>query len=425
MALTREPDLGQPHQREPAFVPTDMQHPASDVRLVGFRYHPAIGGAEEYARRLLREIGDRLSIDVATVVTANRTDWLRLLIGGVRDHEERYLVDGRAVRALPRWRPATRRRLNLLSPLYHLPRSPVPGLMGRILAGELAGVVAAASIIHNVFMGREAFSLGLLLATRRAGGRFVFTPLWHQRPLGWSSPAFVELYGAADRVVAMTNVEADWLVAHGTPRGNVRVIPIGPMNDPDASAAPARGLLGDRQIVLFLGQLHEYKGYRQLLAATERFTDRRDVLFVFAGPDLRGHAGIFRNAPANVRYLPSVDDAMRNSLLQACSLLCVPSSRESFGLVAVEAWSCGKPVIGGLAAATRELIDDGVDGWVVAQDVTSIAARLRTLLDNPDLAREMGAQGRAKVQARFSWPTIASDYLRLYEELGVTPRSSS
>src|ERR1700737_3931368 len=102
-----------------------------------------------------------------------------------------------------------------------------------------------------------------------------------------------------DRAGGSTNVEADWLVAHGAPRGNVRVIPIGPMNDPDASAEPARGLLGDRQIVLFLGQLHEYKGYRQLLAATERFTDRRDVLFVFAGPDLRGHAGIFRNAPAN------------------------------------------------------------------------------------------------------------------------------
>jgi glycosyltransferase involved in cell wall biosynthesis len=295
--------------------------------------------------------------------------------------------------------------------------------MGRILADELAGVARDALIIHNVFMGREAFSLGLLLATRRAGGRFVFTPLWHQRPLGWNSPAFVELYRSADRVVAMTNTEADWLVAHGAPKDNLRVIPIGPMNDPEASVAPARELLGDRQIVLFLGQLHAYKGYRELLAAAARFADRRDVLFVFAGPDIRGHARIFRNAPGNVRYLPSVDDAMRNSLLQACTLLCVPSSRESFGLVAVEAWACGKPVIGGPAPATRELIDEGVDGWAVAQDPGAIEAPLRTLLDNPDLARQMGAQGRAKVQQRFTWPSIARAYLRLYEELGVRPRS--
>jgi glycosyltransferase involved in cell wall biosynthesis len=410
LALTREPDLGQPQQLEPVLPPPDLKQPAADVRLVGFRYHPAIGGAEQYARRLLREIGDRLSIDIATVV---------------RDREERYLVDGRAVRALPRWRPATRRRLNLLSPFYHLPRSPAPGLMGRILAAELAPIVERASIIHNVFMGREAFSLGLLLAARRAGARFVFTPLWHQRPLGWSSPAFIELYRSADRLVAMTEIEAKWLTAHGAPRDNIRVIPIGPMNDPDASAVPARELLGDRHLVLFLGQLHEYKGYRELLATAARFADRRDVLFVFAGPDLRGHARIFRNAPPNVRYLPSVDDTMRNSLLRACAVLCVPSTRESFGLVAVEAWACGKPVIGGPAPATRELIDDGVDGWVVAQDPGSIEARLRTLLDDPQMARRMGEEGRAKVQASFSWPAIASAYLRLYQELGVRPRSGS
>jgi glycosyltransferase involved in cell wall biosynthesis len=421
VALTREPDLGRQH--EPAFHASDLPHPDCDVRLVGFRYHPAIGGAEQYARRLLFEIGDRLSIDVATVVTSNRTDWLRLLIGGVRDQEERYRVDGRAVRALPRWRPATRRRLNLLSPLYHLPRSPVPGLMGRLLKDELVPVAQGASVIHNVFMGREAFSLGLLLATRRAGGRFVFTPLWHQRPLGWSSPAFVELYRSADRLVAMTKTEAGWLRAHGAGNDTLRVIPIGPMNDPDASAEPARGLLGDRRIVLFLGQLHEYKGYRELLAAATGLADRRDVLFVFAGPDLRGHARVFSRAPANVRYMPSVDDAMRNALLQACTVLCVPSSRESFGLVAIEAWNCGKPVIGGPAAATRELIDDGVDGFVVPQEPGTIAARLRTILDNPERARDMGAQGRAKVQARFAWPAIADAYLTLYQELGVRPRS--
>jgi glycosyltransferase involved in cell wall biosynthesis len=418
LALTREP--GQTHERQPD---VQLGRLTCDVRLVGFRYHPAIGGAEQYARRLLRELGDRLSIEVATVVTANRSDWLRLLIEGVRDREERYLVDGRAVRALPRWRPATRRRLALLSPLYHLPKSPVPGLMGRMLAGELAPAVEGASIVHNVFMGREAFSLALLLAARRAGARFVFTPLWHQRPLGWSSPAFVELYRSADRLVALTNTEAAWLLEHGARRDTIRVIPIGPLNDPQASAAPARALLGDRKIVLFLGQLHDYKGYRQLLGAAARFADRRDVLFVFAGPDVRGHARAFLDAPANVRYLDSPDDAMRNSLLQACTVLCVPSSRESFGLVLVEAWACGKPVIGGPAAATRELIADGIDGWVVAQDPGAIEARLRTILDDEHLAEQMGARGRAKVRARFDWPAIAKNYLDLYAELGVTPRA--
>ena len=393
--------------------------PGVDVRLIGFRYHPAIGGAEQHARRLLSELGSRLSVDVVTLVTENRTDWLRCLVHGVRDSEERYAVDGRVVRALARWKPATRRRLGLLGPLYHLPYSPVPSLMGRLLQPELSDAVRGASIVHNVFMGREAFSLGLLRAAQRAGSRFLFTPLRHQRPLGWNSPAFRELYRHADRLVALTSMEADWLVRHGAVREQVRVIGVGPLSNPQASPDAARALLGDRKIVLFLGQLHEYKGFRQLLRVAAQLEGRKDVVFVFAGPDLRGHARAFEHAPGNVRYLGRVDDAMRDSLLQACTVLCVPSSRESFGGAAVDAWNCGKPVIAGPAAATRELIEDGVDGWIVAQEPAAIAGPLVKVLDDDELGREVGARGRQKVQSRFSWPAIARAYLDVYAELGV------
>ncbi|TMG48619.1 MAG: glycosyltransferase family 4 protein [Chloroflexi bacterium] len=394
---------------------------STQVRLVGFRYHPAIGGAEQHARRLLAEISTRLTIDVVTVVTSNRSDWLRLLIEGVRDQQEDYLVDGRAVRALPRWSPRTRRLMTALAPIYHLPYSPAPGLMGRLLASELAGVVDGAGLIHNIFMGREAFSLGLYLAARRSGVPFVFTPLRHQRPLGWNSPAFRELYRSADRLVALTRAEADWLISQGAGPDRVRVIPVGPLSDPAASPDLALQRLGDRRIVLFLGQLHDYKGFRQLLAAAGLLASRQDILFVFAGPDVRGHARAFANAPTNVRYLASVDDRLRDSLLRACEVLCVPSSRESFGGALLDAWACGKPVIGGPAPAVKELIDDGVDGWTVPQDPTAIADRLTTLLDDSGLRARMGEQGRRKVETRFSWASIASSYLELYAELGVRP----
>ncbi|HEY9288216.1 MAG TPA: glycosyltransferase family 4 protein, partial [Candidatus Dormibacteraeota bacterium] len=359
MALIREADLAGAREIEPD------NEPAVDVRLVGFRYHPALGGAEQHSRRLLQELGPRLSVDVVTVLTENRSDWIRALIGGARDREERYEVDGRLVRALARWPVKVRRRLTLLSPLYHLPSSPAPGLMGRLLAPELAPVVRGTRLIHNVFMGREAFSLGLMLATHRLGEKFLFVPLAHQRPLGWNSPAFRQLYRESDRVIALTQHEADWLARQGAPRERLRVIGIGPLSDPSASPAAARQLLGDRKLVLFLGQLHDYKGYRQLLEAAARLSDRDDLLFVFAGPDVRHHARRFKDAPANVRYLGRIDDDLRNSLLQACTVLCVPSSRESFGGVIVDAWACGKPVIGGPAPATRELVEPDRNGVLV------------------------------------------------------------
>jgi glycosyltransferase involved in cell wall biosynthesis len=389
----------------------------SQLRLVGFRYHPAIGGAEQFARRLILEIDGRLSVDVVTVVTNDRTDWLSLLIDGVRDTADCYQVDGRDVIALPRWPSEVRRRLRLLMPFYHLPSSPAPQLMARILAPQLEPVAQPAGIVHNVFMGREAFSLGLMEAAARTGTPFVFTPLRHERPLGWSSTAFREIYGRADAVIALSRTEADWLVAHGARPERTSVIGAGPLNDGDASPEPARQAVGPEPFVLFLGQLHAYKGFRVLLDAARQLRDRRDVRFVFAGPDVRQHARIFRDAGPNVIYLASVDDQLRDSLISACSVLCVPSSRESFGIVLVEAWNAGKPVIGGSARATQELIADGQDGFSVPQDASVLAERLRRLLDDDGLARAMGARGKTKVQQRFSWRAIADAHLEIYSRL--------
>jgi len=170
------------------------------------------------------------------------------------------------------------------------------------------------------------------------------------------------------------------------------------------------------RIVLFLGQLHEYKGFGALLAAARRLESRKDVLFVFAGPDVRNNARHFDRAGPNVRWLRAVDNSLRDSLLTACSIVCVPSSRESFGSVVIEAWASGKPVVGGPAAATRELIEDGVDGWAVAQDAGSIATRLEQLLDDDNLARDMGCRGKEKVARRFNWDAVAKAHLDVYEQ---------
>src|SRR2546426_10225915 len=59
LALTREPDLTPSPGSVPASLLPHGSQPAVELRLGGVRYHPAIGGAEQHARRLLLEIGDR------------------------------------------------------------------------------------------------------------------------------------------------------------------------------------------------------------------------------------------------------------------------------------------------------------------------------------------------------------------------------
>ncbi len=216
-------------------------------------------------------------------------------------------------------------------------------------------------------------------------------------------------------MIALTNGEADWLRGQGAPSGRLHVIGIGPQNDPEASTElAARAVPGGKKIVLFIGQLHAYKGVRALLRAAALMRSRADVVFVFVGPDVRGMGREFERAGPNVRWLGTVDNATRDSLLNACAILCAPSSRESFGSVIIEAWASGKPVVGGPAAATRELIDDGVNGWTVPQEPAVIADRLKKLLDDPALAAQMGARGKEKVARYFSWKTIAEAHLGVY-----------
>ncbi|MHB8507789.1 MAG: glycosyltransferase family 4 protein [Candidatus Dormibacteria bacterium] len=400
---------------------SDVSDP-SDVVLAAFRYEPAIGGAERYARRLLHEIGPALRIEVQAWLTSQRTDWLAALAHGERAAASTYVVDGRRVLALGPWPSGVARRIAALAPFYHLPGGPVPGIMGRLLAPHLAPAVGATRLVHSVFMGREAYPLAYMLAAHERKLPFVFTPLRHQRPFGWNSPAFRRLYREADAIVALTEDEKRWVVRHGADPKRVHVHGIGPLNDPTASTAAAREALGDEApFVLFLGQLHAYKGFAALLDAARVLHPRHGTRFVFAGPDVRGNASQFSSAGPGITYLGRVSDELRESLLSACAVLCVPSSRESFGAVLVEAWNCGKPVVAGPAPAAKELVQDGVDGYNVEQTGAALVRALEPLLLDEALRTGMGAAGREKVRQRYSWSVISEAHREIYSLLGVEP----
>jgi glycosyltransferase involved in cell wall biosynthesis len=84
--------------------------------------------------------------------------------------------------------------------------------------------------------------------------------------------------------------------------------------------------------------------------------------------------------------------------------------------VYAEAWSFGKPVIGGNIPAVAEVIDDGVDGYLVEQEPAQIAKRICTLLLNPALAQRMGTAGQNKVNKRCTWERIARNTERTYSK---------
>jgi glycosyltransferase involved in cell wall biosynthesis len=98
--------------------------------------------------------------------------------------------------------------------------------------------------------------------------------------------------------------------------------------------------------------------------------------------------------------------------------LLLPSTGEAFGIVFLEAWAVGKPVIGARAGAIPWVIREEQDGLLVAPgNVTETAASIERLIGNPEMGRRLGANGYAKVQAQYTVEHIADRVEAGYREV--------
>lgn len=96
----------------------------------------------------------------------------------------------------------------------------------------------------------------------------------------------------------------------------------------------------------------------------------------------------------------------------------LPSAKEGFGIVYLEAWQRGLPVICGTADAGPEIVSHGSDGFAVdPADADALAARIGWLLDHPAAARAMGRAGRDKVAARYLMPAFRARIGSILDEV--------
>ena len=287
-------------------------------------------------------------------------------------------------------------------------------LYARVVAPQLAAAAARAEVMHIWSDGFPA-AAGLL-AARRAGLPVIITPFIHRGEWG-DDKASLATYRQADRVAALVRPGAEDYVALGV--APERVVVSGACS-PGVGVADGEALRRrhgiDGPLVLFLGHRGEHKGHRILLEAAVRVPGRDGTTFAFVGPGPPLSALAFQEG-TRILDIGEVDDGQRAEWLHAANLLCLPSASESFGVVVLESWSAGTPVLTSDIPVLRSLVGESGGGLTVARNADAIADALRSLLADPVSLVAMGAAGHRHWQDNYSVERVSDWHVSLYEEV--------
>jgi starch synthase len=305
----------------------------------------------------------------------------------------------------------------------------------------------------------EAFSVGLAMARDPVDAQIAHAHTWyvslagllvrtlHQIPLvltlhsleplrPWKSDQLGTGYlvstGAekhavetADRIIAVSQaMRADVVKLFSIDPARVVVIPNG-VDALQYRKTHDRTVLARHRVrppyVLFVGRISEQKGIFDLLGAARSLPRHVQVVLCASTPDTPEIEARLRRAVEarpEVRWIPEMIPAP--DLIQLYSHAAVfvcPSVYEPFGVINLEAMACETPVVASAVGGILDVVEDGRTGLLVPSgQPAELVQAMRALLDDPARARALGAAGRERVLARFTWAAVAERTEQLYRE---------
>ncbi len=228
----------------------------------------------------------------------------------------------------------------------------------------------------------------------------------------------LKYYQSCDHLIGNTRDLVDYLVKEEWPIDKAHYLPnfvtecvTAPLNreihlTPDSSP-----------LILALGRLHENKAFDILLEALVQVPDA--YLWIAGNGPLRDQLGEISEkmgVNSRVRFLNWCDDSA--SLLSAADLLVCPSRHEPLGNVVIEAWAHNTPVVATNSFGPGRLIKHLETGVLVPiDDPAMLALGIKSVLENPSLARHMIAKGRYEYESNFTKDIVVDKYLKFFEKV--------
>jgi len=241
----------------------------------------------------------------------------------------------------------------------------------------------------------------------------------------------------ADRIIAATKVDREHMVqGYGADVRRISIVPGGvdlAVFGPGPKDAARRTLgLGPGPVLLFVGRIQRLKGIDVLIRAADLLRrDAQPVQIVIVGGAggarsggisdeqrelARLHALVQELGIGNaVQFVGAVDQPRLPLYYRAADVTVMPSTYESFGLVAVESMACGTPVVAARVGGLATIVRDGENGMLIPwRDPRLFADKIRSILVDEPLADEL-RRGALATADRYGWAAVAERTRAIYD----------
>lgn len=395
-------------------------------------YFPAIGGTE----RVIQLVSERLVAEYGDTVTVYTTPAYNCELFWRRDQPSLpvgvEVRNGVTIRRFPIFNRMNymRRKLSDFTSKWKLPYNDycrallngpiVPGLT-QAIAESGADVIAASSfpLMHMHYA---------LDGGKKAGIPVVYYGGIHAADeWGFNRPMIYKAIKEVDAYISYTTFEKNFLIGRGIDPDKITPVGVGiepePFEEADDTELRRRLRLGNDPIVAFVGQQVAYKGIEVVIDAMKNVWKKIPNARLLIAGSRTSYSEVIAvkvsclpvEQRLNVVTFDNFTEKEKPSIFAACDVLAFPSVFESFGIVFIEAWSAGKPVVGLRLNATSTVVDDGIDGLLtIPGDSDDLARALLEILEDDEKKKRMGEAGRKKVREKYTWDVVMEKYRNVY-----------
>ena len=340
----------------------------------------------------------------------------------INRHPIRHFPYHRVTRKLVSWLPP------VFSPGFHNPDSPwVPRMMhyARTIDEKF-------DLVHCTALPYDGILFPALRLAKRLKVPLICTPFVH---LGekdndrvvrhYSRPQQIRLLQQCQAVIVQTQQEYDFLAQRGITKKALHIIPQG-LEKAEVAGGNAAKFRKEHNItgpiIAHIAPLCKDKGGIDLVKAFTQLNPKHQATLVLVGKPDNEFNSLLDSLPVSERSriipLENIKNEERNDLLAAMDLLALPSCTDSFGMVFLEAWFYGKPVIGADAGGIPGVVSHDQTGLLVPYgSPEALKEALEKLLTDPQLCCKLGEAGEERLRTHYQWNDIKKQLVALFEEI--------